>query len=118
MSRGAAYRKYDSAGNALWTMGGFGPGFGVAADTTAVYMVGGVILPKYSDGGSELWTRALQREYTTAAVAADAAGVYAAVRAGFRHFLAKYSSDGSQLWTQQWDAPSQGISLAVAGDRR
>ena len=107
MSRGAAYGKYDSAGNALWTMGGFGPGFGVAADTTAVYMVGGAILPKYSDGGSELWTRTSQREYTTAAVAADAAGVYAAVRAGFRHFLAKYSSDGTNYGLNNGTLPAK-----------
>jgi len=112
---GSGLGKYDLAGNELWTLGGNG-GIGVAADTTGVYTIGGATLRKYSGGGSEMWTIILQQEFTTAAVAVDSSGVYAAVRDGFRHFLAKYSSDGSQLWTSQWDAPSQGVSLAVITD--
>ena len=113
---GSGVGKYDSAGNELWTRGVNGLGLGVAADATGVYIVVGAILHKYSDVGIELWTRSLQQEFTTAAVAADTSGVYAAVRDGYRHFLAKYSGGGSELWTRQWDAPSQGISLAVVTD--
>ena len=109
--------RYDPAGNPLWMQGGSSPGgFGLAVDATGVYTVGGAILRKYSDAGIQSWTRTLQQEYTTSAVAADTSGVYAAVRDGFRHFLTKYSSDGSQSWSRQWDAPSQGISLAVVTD--
>jgi uncharacterized protein (TIGR03437 family) len=116
--------KYDSDGNVVWTLGGAG-GSVVVADATGVYTIGSarvatdaieLALLKYSDGGSQMWTRTLQQEYTTAAVAVDTSGVYAAVRDGFRHFLTKYSSDGSQLWTTQWDAPSQGVSLSVVTD--
>jgi hypothetical protein len=73
----------------------------VAADATGAYIVVGATLRKYSDGGSELWTRSLQQEYTTSAVAADTSGVYAAVRDGYRHSLAKYSSNGTQLWIKR-----------------
>lgn len=119
---GSGVGKYDSQGNELWTRRVNGPGFGLATDAAGVYILGQgsgspqLFLLKYSDGGGQLWTRPLQQEFTTAAVAADPSGVYAAVRDGFRHFLGKYSGDGSQLWTRQWDAPSQGISLAVVTD--
>lgn len=113
---GNGVKKYDSQGNELWTQASIGPGFGAAADATGVYIVVGTKLRKYSDDGLELWSRSLQQEYTTSAVAADTSGVYAAVRDGYRHFLAKYSGDGTQLWTRQWDAPSQGTSLAVVTD--
>ena len=76
-----------------------------------------LFLRKYSSGGNELWTHTLQQEFGTgAALAADSTGVYAAARNGFRHSLGKYSSDGNVLWTRQWDAPSQGISIAVVTD--
>ena len=97
--------KYDSGGNQLWTQGMPASGTGPP-----------LVLRNYSDGGVELWTKQLQQEFTTAALAADASGVYAAVRDGFGHSLTKYSSDGSQLWNRQWDAPSQGVSLAVVTD--
>ena len=97
--------KYDSGGNQLWTQGNTASGTGPQ-----------LLLRNYSDGGVELWTKQLQQEFTTAALAADASGVYAAVRDGFQHSLTKYSSDGSQLWNRQWDAPSQGVSLAVVTD--
>ena len=107
---GSSVAKYDSNGNQQWTTGGNGPGSGVAA------IVVGATLRKYGNNGNQLWSRTLQSEYTTAAVAADSSGVYAAVRDGFRHFLGKYTVDGSELWTRQWDAPSQGLSLAVVTD--
>jgi hypothetical protein len=113
---GSSVAKYDSNGNQQWTTGGNGPGSVVAADSTGVYIIAGATLRKYGNGGNQLWSRTLQSEYTTAAVAADTSGVYAAVRDGFRHFLGKYTVDGSELWTRQWDAPSQGVSLAVVTD--
>jgi len=119
---GSGVGRYDSEGNELWRQGINGVPlingaiFAVAADATGVYIVGGPLLRKYNGAGNELWTRSLQQDYPISALAADTSGVYAAQRVGFRHFLAKYSGDGSQLWTRQWDAPSQGISLAVVTD--
>jgi uncharacterized protein (TIGR03437 family) len=112
----AFLRKYDSNGNQQWTMGANGLVSGMAADTTGVYIVVGATLRKYGNGGNQFWSRTLQSEYTTATVVAVSSGVYAAVRDGFRHFLGKYTVDGSELWTRQWDAPSQGLSLAVVTD--
>ncbi len=121
---GNGVRKYDFRGNELWTRAFSGPGFGfgVAADSTGVYMTGvgpgptgpQSVLRKYSAAGNELWTRPL--ELMPPSVAADASGVYVTAKEGYRHHLRKYSGDGNELWTRQWDAPSQGISLAAATD--
>jgi uncharacterized protein (TIGR03437 family) len=122
---GNGVSKYDSAGNELWTRAVNGPGFGIATDAAGVYFLGigqgpgfpQLFLRKYSEAGNELWTHNLQQEFGTgASVAADTSGVYVGARNGFRHSLGKYGSDGIALWTRQWDAPSQGISLAVVTD--
>src|SRR4051795_3013203 len=103
---GSAVRKYDSAGNELWTRAVSGPPFAVATDATGAYVIGPgqgsggpqLLLRKYNDGGSELWTRPVQPP-GFAAIATDTSGVYAAARAGFQHSLTKYGGDGSQSWT-------------------
>jgi PKD domain/RTX calcium-binding nonapeptide repeat (4 copies)/Beta-propeller repeat len=77
-------RKYDAAGNEIWTRqfgtGSFDQSFGIAASDSAVY-VGGVIwngnaLPGQESAGSE-----------------DA-------------FVRKYDSNGTEVWTRQFGTPN------------
>jgi uncharacterized protein (TIGR03437 family) len=90
-------RKYDFAGNELWTRqfgtGDQDKGFGIAVDSSGVYVcgitggalttrVGGtdVFLRKYDASGNALWTRQFGSNTTdgVGAVAVNATGVYVA----------------------------------------
>ena len=87
-------RKYNSAGNELWTRQFGTPGTdaakGIAADATGVYVVGetdGVLPGQISGGGTDVFVR-------------------------------KYNSNGSLLWTRQFGTPmfdASAPSIAVDG---
>ena len=130
----AFLRKYDTAGNVVWTRQ-FGTSAGeeargVAADSSGVYVAGhtGGVFPgqtsagaedsfvrKYDTDGNVVWTR----QFGTApgdfalAVAVDSSGVYAA---GYTDgtfpgqtstggaFVRKYDAAGAEAWTRQFNA--------------
>jgi photosystem II stability/assembly factor-like uncharacterized protein len=141
-------RKYNSAGAELWSRD-FGTayddnGYGVAADSTGVYVVGStfaslsgqpyaagsdVFLRKYDGNGVELWTR----EFGSAAsdigyaVAVDGSGVYVtgytagvlpgqSSAGGNDAFVRKYDAAGTELWTRQFGSSATDIAYGVASD--
>ena len=130
----AFVRKYDAAGNELWTRQ-FGSSSsddarGIAVDGASVYVVGYTvgILPgqtapgggdtfvrKYDAAGNELWTRQFGTTTSDIAggVAVDASGVYVAGLTsgtlpgqrsvgGWDGFVRKYDADGNEVWTRQF----------------
>ncbi len=148
----AFVRKYDAAGNELWTRqfgapGSFTVGLIRAADFAGnVYVAGytGGALPgqtfaggftdafvrKYDAAGNELWTR----EFGTAGgesaggVAVDGAGnVYVGGNTngtlpgqtsagGFDTFLRKYDAAGNELWTREFGTPDEDVGGLLALD--
>jgi Beta-propeller repeat len=145
----AFVRKYDAAGNELWTRqfgtSGFDEALGVSADASGIYVVGGTegALPgqsgagsfdafvrKYDAAGNELWTRqfgSLSPE-ATFDVSADASGVYVVgdtegtlpgqTSAGGAPdaFVRKYDLAGTELWTKQFGTSSVDQARGVAVD--
>ena len=152
----AFVRKYDVNGNELWTRQ-FGlplPGltiplddaaYGVAADSTGVYVVGyttflvsltvqrrDAFLRKYDHNGNVLWTRQFgtDRDDEALGVAVDTTGVYVAGIAdgrlpgepsfgGTDGFLFKYDANGSLQWARQFGSDgfdvARGVSVSAAG---
>ncbi len=128
-SRDTFVRKYDAAGDVLWTRQ-FGTATisAIAVDSGAVYVtgttsgtlgdvnVGGVdvFVRKYDDNGNVLWTRQFGTTASdqVSAIAVDASGVYVAgqtsgifqgqVGAGPDAFVSKFDVSGNELWTRQF----------------
>jgi len=113
-------RKYDSAGNEVWTRQ-FGSesrdlARSVAADSTGVYVSGTLrslngpgdsFLTKFDLNGNQLWTQTLS---FPASVAADGSGVYVAGsippggdRKQWAGFVGRYDTAGSAVWTQEFE---------------
>jgi hypothetical protein len=131
----AFLRKYDAAGNAVWTRQ-FGTDSSDSANDVAVDGVGNVYvigqsgqeayIRKYDSAGNELWTR----QFTTAAgwaeaygVAVDQAGnVYVIGRPSgseplnFGGFIRKYDSAGNELWTREFGTAAGAEIYSVATD--
>jgi len=133
-------RKYDIAGNELWTRQfGSGHAIGVAVDASGnVYVAGyGEVLPgqtsldgwsafvrKYDGSGNEIWTR----EAGAGGVAVDVSGnVYVAggtqgalpgqsSSGGLDVFVRKYDSSGNELWTKQFGTSARDEADDVAVD--
>jgi|GEM_PF-784617 len=144
----AFVRKYDDAGNELWTRqfgtSGTDSAFSIAVDETGVFVTGSTtgafsgqfsaggqdaFVRKYDAAGNELWTR----QFGTAdwdqatSSATDAAGVYisgftSATFAGqasageYDVFLRKYGTDGNELWTRQFGSSSADEAYGIAAD--
>jgi hypothetical protein len=141
-------RKYDTAGNELWTRQ-FGTldydvAYGVVVDATGVYVVGSTTgtLPgqlsagsddafvrKYDTAGNELWTRQFGSEGLdqASAVTADATGVYVvgttegtlpgqSSAGSFDAFIRKYDRKGVELWTRQFGDSSGDFALGAGAD--
>src|SRR5205085_2866670 len=144
----AYVRKYDAAGNELWTRQ-FGTGGAdcvgaVAVDASGVYVAGythgtlpgqssagdeDAFVRKYDAAGNELWTRQFGAFGTERAfgVAADGSGVYVAgvtagtpplpgqTSLGFADaFVRKYDAAGNELWTRQFGAAGPDIANGIA----
>jgi hypothetical protein len=131
----AFLRKYDAAGNAVWTRQ-FGTDSSDSVNDVAVDGVGNVYvigqsgqeayIRKYDSAGNELWTR----QFTTAAgwaeaygVAVDQAGnVYVIGRPSgseplnFGGFIRKYDSAGNELWTREFGTAAGAEIYSVATD--
>jgi hypothetical protein len=147
----AFVRKYDPAGNELWTrqMGGGGgdAAWGVAVEPDgAVYLAGsaGGALPgqasigafdafvrKYDAAGNPLWTRQFGTTASDAArgVALDPAGQLVVAghtdgelpgqsRTGkFDAFVRQYDPQGNENWTRQFGTFEDDLGVAVGVDR-
>jgi autotransporter-associated beta strand protein len=144
----AFVRKYDFAGNELWTRQ-FGSisadaALGVAVDASGVYVAGNTfgILPgqtsagrsdvfvrKYDFAGNELWTRQFGTSDDDVAfgVSPDASGVYVvgdtrgtlpgqASAGGFDAFVRRYDAHGNELWTRQFGTNDEDVVRGVAVD--
>ena len=139
-SRDAFVRKYDAAGNELWTRQ-FGAHarrvHGVAADASGVYVAGthrqalcrarppgisvDAFVRRYDAGGNELWTR----QFGTAGVddafgvAVDASGVYVAgVTSGT--LPGQTSTGGGDAFVRKYDAAGTEVwtrQFGTAGTR-
>lgn len=126
--RDSYVRRYDAAGNELWTRQ-FDTGNGeqatsVAVQASAVYVagtthfIGDVFLRKYDVSGSLSWTRQFgtSQHDIANAIAVEPSGVYIAgstqgVLPGqtgqqFQadSFVRKYDDSGTELWTRQFSA--------------
>jgi autotransporter-associated beta strand protein len=142
----AFVRKFDAAGNELWTRE-FGSAaeddaFAVAADATAVYVAGetagtfagakDAFVRKFDAAGNELWTRQFGSDADDSAygVAADASGVYVAgltggnlpgqASAGAKDaFVRKFDAAGNELWTRQFGTgpgdEATGVAVHASG---
>ena len=137
-------RKYDSAGNELWTRQ-FGPGNearGASADDTGVYIVGDVqgklpgqtpsggydgFIRKYDSDGNIKWTHQFGTGVSDVAYAAatDATGVYITggtyralpgqTNVGVEDaYIRKYDRDGNEIWTNQFGSRGPDFGAAVA----
>src|SRR5262245_10036729 len=141
-SQDAFVRKYDAAGNELWThqfgTGGADGAFGVALDATGVYVTGlasnslpgqtsggDTFVRKYDAAGNELWTHQFGTRSFAAHVALDATGVYVAgfnegalpgqtSAGGSDAFVRKYDTAGNEMWTRQFGAAGTDLALDVA----
>jgi uncharacterized protein (TIGR03437 family) len=144
----AFLRKYDTAGNVLWTrqFGTSAADFGssVAADSSGVYVFGStfgtfpgqanagdddVFVRKYDTAGNVLWTRQFgspENDDPINAVA-DATGLYVggtarAALPGQSYagiddgFVRKYDASGNVLWTDQFGTAGQEGVLGMAID--
>jgi hypothetical protein len=148
----AFVRKYDSAGQMVWTRE-FGSSHttearGIAVDARGdVYVVGGVegalaglmrsgftdvFVRKYDVAGNEVWTRQFgaSRDAVAYGVALDEDGSVLVVgftngalpgqpRYAYRDaYLRKYDSDGVELWTRQFGSSEPTEARAVAADSK
>ena len=97
----------------------FGPAakdriFGVAADPTGLYMVGGdTFIRKYDFDGTELWNR---QSGLARPISVDSTGVYVAggTRRGFDAFVRKFDADGNELWTHKFGTLGNDIAYGIA----
>lgn len=141
----AFFRRYDSAGNELWTRQFGGPSFdfarGAGVDATGAYVAGdlGTVFPvgstdafvrKYNSSGSELWSREFGSSSPETAfdVSAGDTGVYVVgstdgtlpgqvAGGGFPDaFIRRYDSDGAESWTRQFGTSSVDQARGVAVD--
>ncbi len=149
----AFVRKYDAAGNEVWTrqfgglpVGGGVEAFGISADASGVYVAGltGGTLPgetsagfadafvrKYDAAGNEVWTRQFGSSTDDIAfsISVDASRVYVAgftaaggtlpgqTNAGSTDpFVRKYDAAGNEVWTRQFGTPSDEQARAVSAD--
>jgi uncharacterized protein (TIGR03437 family) len=110
-------RKYDEAGNELWSRrvripeGVYHVATGLAVDASGIYLsardgygFASGVLRKYSPAGEELWSRTI-REFNVGSVASHAGGIYVAGWADSTNgFVRKYTAGGEELWTRQIDA--------------
>ena len=149
-TRDAFVRKYDTEGTPLWTRI-FGSttvvsdsANGVSADSSGVYVVGGVsgALPgqtsaggtdafvrRYNSDGTEEWTRQFGTPATdnAAGVSLDSSGAYVVgqtrgtfpgeTNAGSGDaFVRKYDDNGTELWTRQIGTSSNDSARGVSVD--
>jgi len=149
-STDAFVRKYDPAGNEVWTRqfgsngADFGWGIGVDADGYS-FIVGstGGTLPgqtnsgsndafvrKYDAAGNEVWTRQFGTSSNEDArgIAVDTAGNSFVVGStlgsfpgfpnygGYDSFVRKYDADGNNVWTSQFGSASHDLTNGVAID--
>ena len=126
--------KYDANGNLIWSKqlgtSSYDFGFGVASDSTGVYVAGQVAgaLPgqgfnggpadafvrKYSHDGTELWTRQFGSSGDDYALtlSADANGTYVGGAMNGKSFIRKYTPDGELIWASEF-APGQTRSISL-----
>ncbi|OGT27859.1 MAG: hypothetical protein A2Z17_01365, partial [Gammaproteobacteria bacterium RBG_16_66_13] len=149
--RDAFVRKYDAAGNEVWTRqfgtGGFDEVLGISVSTSGVFVAGetegtlpgqtsagdvDAFVRKYDAAGNEVWTRQFGTASSEAAygVAVDASGVYVAGGIGTFSpssppppppdpFVRKYDAAGNEVWTRQFGTGgfdiAKGISVDASG---
>jgi uncharacterized protein (UPF0548 family) len=127
----AFLRKYDAAGNQVWTRQFGSPAVdqavAVSAAATSVF-VGGMangtvpggsseadipFLRKYDSAGNEVWTRQFgsTSEDRANGVSARADDVYVATR----YAVSKYDADGNEVWTRQFAGRVAGVSADATG---
>ena len=128
-------RKYDVNGNEVWprqfgTSSNGDVALGVAADATAIYVVGstelalpgqttgGLFVRKYDASGNELWTRTFGGgSDVLGGVAVDATGVYVLRNIGCGSticgagFVRKYDVNGNELWTSAPGSYASGVAV-------
>ena len=144
----AFVRKYDAAGNEVWTrqFGTWGgdQASGTSVDGTAVYVAGwtGGTFPgqtsagygdafvrKYDAAGNEVWTRQFGSSADDAAygTSADATGVYVAGETfgslpghanagGWDPFVRKYDAAGNEVWTRQFGTSAGDGAYGTSAD--
>jgi hypothetical protein len=145
----AFVRKYDAAGNVIWTRqfgtGGADAATSLAVDASGIYVAGSITgtLPgqtgsddafvrKYDAAGNVIWTRQFGANSDSATgVAADATGVYVAgftngtfagqtSAGGVDAFVRKYNHSGTLVWTQQFGSAgadqANGIAANASGE--
>ena len=140
----AFVRKYDPAGNELWTRQFGTPGddfvAGVAADASGVYVAGrtsgalqapaglsDAFVRKYDPAGNELWTRQFGTPTVDAVsgVSVGAGHVYVvgytfgaleAPAGSFDAFVRKYDPAGNELWTRQFGSAAWDQANGVTAD--
>lgn len=146
----AFLRKYTPTGTEVWTRQ-FGTGngdraYGVAADTSGVYVVGSTFgdlaqpsagtdgfIRKYDSNGTVAWTRqisASSAEDIAYAVAVSSSGVYIAGSTGGAFpgqtrfgglrdgWARKYDLNGNEQWTRQIGSDGEDLAYGVAATAR
>jgi uncharacterized protein (TIGR03437 family) len=147
---GSAFiRKYDPSGTELWTheftVAGNEGAYGVAVNSTGVYMVGeaaGVFpgaqvdssgffnfwVRKYDANGNEQWTSQFGPGQHMRAAAVDGTGVYAVGNmgggalpgqtssGGLDAFVKKYDLSGNPLWARQFGTGASDIPYGAGSD--
>ncbi len=132
----AFVRKYDTAGNEVWTRqfgtSSFDAANGVSVDSTGIYVVGytqdtfpglssagdrDAFLRKYDAAGNDVWTRQFGESNADAAngVSVDSTGIY--VAGSMEHFVAdqsaaggddgfvrRHDASGNEAWTHHFQA--------------
>jgi uncharacterized protein (TIGR03437 family) len=144
-------RKYDLNGSELWTRQ-FGTSssdriYGVAADTSGVYVAGYTLGPlvsaaagtdgflrKYDSNGTAVWTRQIASAGTgndiAYAVAVNSSGVYvsgnttgtftgqAKIGGLFDAWIRKYDLNGNEQWTRQFGTTDDDYGYGIAVAQR
>ncbi len=107
----AFLRKYDSAGNVLWTRWDYG--VALAADSSGVYLTRSNYVWKYDVEGNPVWTQQIggSNSYRSAKIAADGTGVYVA---GNYAFVAKLDIEGNLVWMSQFGTSADDQAEAIA----